>query len=392
MTNHLVFSHSTDMMTPEDAMAVYNDTIDGFMYKVPDLAVKASFFNDFIKDINTKVCEMECFDYSKTKNNVFQRHLGDSVRMYISGNSSLMYFNVMTTSEKLANDIWNIYLEYSEDDDEVEVFMHSYYMNNNQLDSSTKKLEHKELKTISEKYYPYIDTNIMFDQFFTGSENIMLLVGNPGLGKSKMATLALKHAIDNPNILPYDKIEENEGLDSQFVTVVYVKSTDVLVNDKFWRELAKQQVDFCIIDDLDYMLTKRDAEVQSTDDANKNAFLNQFLSFTDGVEKFNTKFIITTNQQYDDIDTALLRKGRLFDILELRELNHQEALDIWESNNLSVDLFEQNFTDDKILPAELGSEISKQLNTRIGTATKSYLKETNISKVKKAGRNKKIVL
>ena len=230
----------------------------------------------------------------------------------------------------------------------------------------------------------------MFDQFFTGVENILLLVGEPGLGKSKMSTLALKHAFHNPDKLPYDKLKDNPALDNQFISVVYVKSTDVLVNDRFWRELSKLQADICIIDDLDYMLTKRDAEVTSADDQKKNDFLNQFLSFTDGVEKYKTKFIITTNQKYDDIDSALLRKGRLFDILELRKLDKHEALDIWLDNDLPKEEFEKVFHAHEVLPAELGSEINKRLNTRIETATATYLKEDGISKVIKATRVKKI--
>jgi SpoVK/Ycf46/Vps4 family AAA+-type ATPase len=205
-----------------------------------------------------------------------------------------------------------------------------------------------------------------------------------------MSTLALKHAFKNPDKLPYDKLKDNPALDNQFITVVYVKSTDVLVNDKFWRELEKHEADFCIIDDLDYMLTKRDSEVTNAEDQKKNDFLNQFLSFTDGVEKHKTKFIITTNQKYDDIDSALLRKGRLFDILELRQLDHKEALNIWLDNELSETDFNELFTAHEVLPAELGSEIAKRLNTRISTATDSYLKEDGISKVLKAGRAKKI--
>lgn len=138
------------------------------------------------------------------------------------------------------------------------------------------------------------------------------------------------------------------------------------------------------------MLTKRDAEVTSSDDAIKNTFLNQFLSFTDGVEKHKTKFIITTNQKYNDIDTALLRKGRLFDILELRQLDQKEALEIWIDNGLSVTEFHNVFHDHHVLPADLGSEINKRLNDRIDSATVAYLKEDGISKVIKASRVKKI--
>ncbi len=106
----------------------------------------------------------------------------------------------------------------------------------------------------------------------------------------------------------------------------------------------------------------------------------------------NSKFIITTNQPSEDIDPALLRKGRLFDILEFRSLTLEEAYVIWKENGLTQKTFENTFKHDDILPADLGSEINKRLNKRITTATQSYLKEDGISKVKKAGKKKIISL
>jgi len=136
-------------------------------------------------------------------------------------------------------------------------------------------------------------------------------------------------------------------------------------------------------DDLDYFLTSRNEELQTSDDAEKNKFLSQFLSFTDGIEQNETKFIITTNQPFDDIDDALLRKGRLFDILELRKLTNEEALNVWTSAGLLKEKF--IFAGD-VLQADLGSEIEKHLNKEI--KIEQYLLEDNISKIKKF--NKKI--
>ena len=85
-----------------------------------------------------------------------------------------------------------------------------------------------------------------------------------------------------------------------------------------------------------------------------------------------------------------MRKGRLFDILELRELNNDEALDIWKDSGLSENDFSTLFKTKKVLPAELGSEINKRMNDRIQNATQSYLKEDGISKTKNAGRSKRI--
>lgn len=388
--SRLVISHSVDETSPDDAILIHRDVQDGFVYPIEDFTQKTHEFKSFVKDVLVIDPSIKEYDYSRNKNSMFKKFIGDKVRMYVRGNSVEVFGAIYCKSEDTCSQVWQAIIKYEDADESIDLFMHSYFINNNILDDNTKQIKFEELNYISDKYYPYINTQIMFDQFFTGAENILLLVGEPGLGKSKMSTLALKHAFKNPDKLPYDKLAENPALDNQFITVVYVKSTDVLVNDKFWRELEKHDADFCIIDDLDYMLTKRDAEVTNADEQKKNDFLNQFLSFTDGVEKHKTKFIITTNQKYDEIDSALLRKGRLFDILELRQLDKHEALDIWKDNDLTEEEFSEIFHTHEILPAELGSEIAKRLNTRITTATDSYLKEDGISKVLKAGRVKRI--
>ena len=384
-------SPSSDELSIDEALLSHKDIVDGFIYPVQDLILKTKHYKKFINDIK-QICDLKEYDYSISKNNTNYRLVGEKVRVYTRGNSLDIFVSAYCTSEEDAQKVWNFYKKYCDFKSSTEIFITSYSMNGNNLDDSIKQMNIEDLDYISEQYYPYIDVNIMFNQLFTGNENIFLIVGEPGLGKSKMSTLAIKHAYENPDKLPYDKCELNPALSDQFINVVYVKSVDVLTSDNFWRRLETTQTDIVIIDDLDYMLTKRDSEVMSSDDAKRNIFLNQFLSFTDGVEKHNTKFIITTNQTYDDIDTALLRKGRLFDIIELRKLDKDESLKIWLDNGLKEDEFNNIFNTHEILPADLGSEIAKRLNKRLDVKVQSYLKEEGISKIRKAGRSKKIGL
>jgi DNA replication protein DnaC len=389
---HFNIGHQPDELSVEEALICYTDMEDGFKFSINDIFFKPDEFKTFMNELSLKYGKPIKYDYSKTKNNVFHKYNSDKFRIYVRGNSTELVISIYTISEKINSEIWKIYLDNAVEEDDVELYMTSYYMNGNNLDESSKTIKLKELDYISNKYYPYIDSDLMFDQFFTGSENILLVVGEPGLGKSKLSTMALKHAFNNVSTLPYDKIVENPGLEYQYISVGYVKSIDVLSNDGFWRKITSIKHDFIIIDDLDYMLTKRDAELQTSEDTAKNAFLNQFLSFTDGVEKHKTKFIITTNQTYDDIDSALLRKGRLFDILELRRLDRAEGLSIWLENNLKESEFNEIFTTHEILPADIGSEIAKRLNTRISSNTLPYLRENGISKIEKASRKKTIGL
>jgi len=389
---HINIASASDEFVFEDALQTWLDTEQGFMYQNMFDNCKPEAFEKFINDIEDEINTLKVYNYDKTKNQVQRHYIGEHLKILVSGNSLEYFVVILSKSEEMKHKSWTIFQKYTPKHDEIDIYVTSYFMTRGELDSSNKTLKTKDYDYITNKYYPYINTDVMFSQFFTGSENILLAVGLPGLGKSKLASLAIKYAYQNTDKLPYDKIKDNVVLDNQYINVAFIKSSEVLSSDKFWRNLEVQKVDFVVIDDLDYMLTKRDSEVQTADDVIKNRFLNQFLSYTDGVEKFNTKFIITTNQKYDDIDSALLRKGRLFDILELRKLKTSEALKIWEDSKLTKEEFHEVFNSDDIISADLGSEIDKRLNTRIDNSTESYIKEDGISRIIKAGRSKKIGL
>ena len=289
------------------------------------------------------------------------------------------------------NKIYNIALKHNKDEEESEVkcFFESFYIKQNGIDKTTKVLTLKDVSDTSELYYPFMNTKKTFEQFCTGNENILILTGPAGRGKTKFTNLLFKHLFQEPENIPYDKLEAIPELEEQFFNVAYVKSTDILAMDEFWRNIQKELPDFVILDDLDYMLTKRESEVMTSDDAKKNAFLNQLLSYTDGVQKNKTKFIITTNQHFDDVDSALLRKGRLFNILEFRTLHNSEALKIWVEAELKEEEFYKLFQDE-VLQSDLGSEIAKRKNKRIKDIVDDYLYEPEISKVKR--KNKRMTL
>ena len=374
----------------EEIFELENNKEMGFRYIKPENYMKTNNFQAMIDEIN-KIYKLECYNYSKNVYNTEKKFYSDSVIITVSGNSRDTAFNIYCKSEFDLNKIYNICLKHVdlEQESEVKAFFESFYIKQNGIDKTTKVLTLKDVGETSELYYPFLDTKLMFEQFCTGNENIMILTGQAGLGKTQLTNLLFKHLFQEPENIPYDKLVAIPELDEQFFNVAYVKSTDILAMDEFWRTLQKELPDFVILDDLDYMLTKRESEVMTSDDAKKNSFLNQLLSFTDGVQKNKTKFIITTNQHFDDVDTALLRKGRLFDILEFRKLTNQEALKIWAEQELKEEDFNAIFQGD-VLQSDLGSEIAKRKNKRIKNTISSYLKEPDISKIKR--KNKRMTL
>ena len=395
---NLNLSHNNDSMggiTPQEAVDNLINFQDGFV-KFMEGAVFTTekSFKSFLSDIEKEFGKLERYEYSDCVNG-YSKFMNDKFRCYSAnyGDEDDVFditSNWYCMSEADLHRTWEIYRKHTKSGfGTAKIEKYEYYIEDGRVSCSTHEISRKNVDCISKLYYPYIDTDLMFEQFFTGQENILLLVGESGLGKSKLSTLALKYMLDNPDKV-LDKIKQN---DDNIIHMTYVKSNDVLAKDSFWVDLVSgDPTSLVIIDDLDYMLTKRDAEVMSSDDTKKNSFINQFLSFTDGVIKNKTKFIITTNQPYDNIDSALLRKGRLFDILELRRLHKKEALEVWKDNELPEKEFNSifgNYTN--ILSADLGSEIARRLNSKIKErATLPYLSEDGISRVRLAKTKKKL--
>ncbi len=383
-------------ISPDEAVDNLINYSEGFVKRVESAKfANKKEYNNFLDSIREEFGEIKEYNYLDGGSGVI-RLQNPRIRVYVAINSGEDEVNA---SWYCKNDddliiTWNIYKENTTSDSNLtRIEKHEFYLDGGRIFCNNKEISKKNIESISKLYYPYIDIDLMFEQFFTGQENILLLVGESGLGKSKLASLALKYAFKNPDKV-IDNLSKNED---NFIHVAYVKSVDVLTRDSFWSDLGSGEYNYSlvIIDDLDYMLTKRDAEVITEDDSKKNAFLNQFLSFTDGIVKNKTKFIITTNQPYENIDKALLRKGRLFDILELRKLLKSEAIEIWKENNLDEKEFNEIYKDStSILSADIGSEISKRLNKKItkARATMTYLKESEISKLYNAKRTKKIGL
>lgn len=380
---NLSITHNSDEFHPNESLAIYLDYINGYVSSL-EIFVDTKNLDEILEKLqdSLKTEFFKKFDYSLNKKSIYIRIITDLYKMYIQGNNNELNITCLSKNEDISHSIWKIFSKYIvEPGDELKLFFNTLTLSPTGISENTKILSHKDISFVSEKYYPYINVDILFDRFFTGPENILLLVGKPGLGKSKFATLALKYAMENPEKIPYEKCASNSLNASQHILAISCKNNDILADDGFWEYLEKDKPDFCIVDDLDYMLTRRDVETYSFDEKNRNRFLSNLLSFTDGIQKNYTKFIFTTNQSFDDIDSAVLRKGRLFDVLELRELTNEEALEIWKENDLDEKEFHKLFKEKTILPANLGTEITKILNKRTKERNKSYLKDPSISKL-----------
>jgi SpoVK/Ycf46/Vps4 family AAA+-type ATPase len=231
----------------------------------------------------------------------------------------------------------------------------------------------------------------MFRQYLLSKETLLLLSGETGTGKTKVIDLFLQYAT---SVAETFFIKEED--DIPYISAVYVKNTEILSMDRFWMDIAREKYDVIILDDVDHMLISREHNTDSFNDNIRGKFISNFLSFSDGITNTKTKFIITTNQATNNMDTAILRKGRCFDVLKFRNLKKKEAQEIWKEAKLPFELFKKEFDDVDIIKAcDLGSKIElyRNLKKQNSGDIKSYVLEDNISLYKNSSDTiKKVII
>lgn len=355
--------------------------VSKFTTSLSGVTIQKKDYDKFVEALSEFNLTKYEFEISKTNTSIMlidEENDKTLVNMGLN-NGDEYILTAYTSSYADIHKIFEIYKFFTPSESTATILYETVYLDEkNQISNSYKVLETKDLLTVNDLYYPYLNIENLFDQFIQYDENILVLLGEPGLGKSKLATTYLKYLLANEQYLQQDN--------DQYI-VKYVKNQSILSMDQFWHDLGG--TDLVILDDLDYFLGARKQTVSTGLENEKDSFINNLLSFTDGVNKNPTKFIITTNRNLEDVDTALLRKGRTFDILELRQLSNAEAFAIWKDEGLTEETYNQTTfsTSQWITSSDLGSEISKR-KTNDDLREKAYLTEPNISKLSAVGKKK----
>lgn len=150
----------------------------------------------------------------------------------------------------------------------------------------TRKLAIKDMDTdVPSNYNDDIPDNEI-KVFLKGSESgIAILHGEPGTGKSTY----IRHLISE--------------IDKDFL-YLDISCFDNLSNASFLELLLDNRDSIIILEDSEQLLKKRE---------NSRTNIANLLNLTDGLlaDTLNLKFICTFNAKLDEIDEALLRKGRL---------------------------------------------------------------------------------
>jgi hypothetical protein len=162
-----------------------------------------------------------------------------------------------------------------------------------------------------DEMYPFLKGETLasyYERFMASSANILLLIGPPGTGKTTFIRGLLSHT-DSSAMVTYDAA--------------------ILEKDYLFARFIEDDTNVMVLEDSDAFLKSR---------SDGNTMMHRFLNVGDGlVTTKGKKMIFSTNlPSIRDIDSALIRPGRCFDIVTFDQLNPTEAKQL--ADKLEVEL------------------------------------------------------
>lgn len=168
--------------------------------------------------------------------------------------------------------------------------------------------------TMKDYHYPYISCGLdhFFEDYLKASASMLLLLGDPGTGKTSF----IREMIFRKNLNTLITYDHN-----------------LISDDTFFMDFLDSSIyDILILEDSDEILRARDLD--------KNPDISKYLNATDGLIKpKGKKIIFSTNiEDISEIDSAIKRPGRTYDIIKFRELYSDEISAICEEEGLSAEM------------------------------------------------------
>lgn len=183
------------------------------------------------------------------------------------------------------------------------------YKSEGRLETSTIKL--KNVEKISNNAYPWFNNDPIayFKKYLDSNSANLLLLGPPGTGKSSFIAYMIRE-FGLETLITYDR--------------------ELLDSDQLYSKFISSKYNLLLIEDADTMLLSREKD--------NNNMLHKLLNTSDGiVDTSGKKIIFTANiENKSRIDSALIRPGRCFDIVDFRHLTYKESCVV--ADELGIDL------------------------------------------------------
>lgn len=151
------------------------------------------------------------------------------------------------------------------------------------------------------EFYPSLGKETLasyYDRFMASSANVLVLIGPPGTGKTSFIRGLLHHTGSNA-MVSYDP--------------------KILEDDEIFADFMSGKETFMILEDADTFLASRTKI--------GNTVMHRFLNLGDGlISTKGKKIIFSTNlPSVRDVDSALIRPGRCFDVMHFNKLDVDQA-------------------------------------------------------------------
>ncbi len=150
--------------------------------------------------------------------------------------------------------------------------------------------------------YPWIDSSYAslsdyIDEYINSTSSVLILIGPPGTGKTTFIKNLIHRSNSNAKVT-YDP--------------------KIMMDDSFFAGFIDDDSRFLIMEDADEFLQSR---------VDGNTMMHKFLNVSDGlISAADKKMVFSTNlPNVSDIDEALMRPGRCFDVVQFRPLTRAEA-------------------------------------------------------------------
>lgn len=235
------------------------------------------------------------------------------------------------------NFIHDIQKEFLEEFDLVTSYIEWIYSNNGESVSVPLNVDRMPV----EEMYPFLKGEKLtdyYDRFLKSSANILLLIGPPGTGKTTFIRGLIAHS-NSSAIVTYDAA--------------------ILEKDFVFARFIEEDTGMMVLEDSDNFLKSR---------SDGNTMMHRFLNVGDGlVTTKGKKMIFSTNlPSIRDVDPALIRPGRCFDILSFEPLTKKQAEALAKKVDVKLEDDKSNWSIAEIFNKQTDQKAIKKINSKIG--------------------------